>query len=389
MTENIREVNTGIDRKKTVTYHMYDYGLLFLVLFFVGLGLILIYSTSSYYASNKFGDSFFFMKKQGIYALAGIGFMLVISKIDYRIYIKPFTKFKIRPIYLLAVLCYALQIYVLIFGEDIYGAKRWIEIPKVGSFQPSEISKVCVIMFTAFICYQAPTMMNYFAGFLRAAFYEAVLIILIAVEDLSTAIICAGVFFIICFVTSKKFGYFIAALGVFAGGVATYIFLGSNFRTERIAAWLNIDSNAAGLQIRRGLYAIASGGLFGKGLGESSMKLGYVPESHNDMIFSIICEELGFFGAIAILLLFVLLLWRIYTVAINVKDLFGSLICVGVMAHIGLQVVMNVAVVTNSIPATGIALPFISYGGTSLLLLLCEIGLVLSVSYRVEVTEQK
>ena len=152
------------------------------------------------------------------------------------------------------------------------------------------------------------------------------------------------------------------------------------YRMDRIEAWLNVETSEYAYQTRQALYAIGSGGVFGKGLGRSVQKLSYVPEAHNDMIFSIICEELGLFGAIAIILLFILLLWRCMMIANNVPDLFGALIVVGVMAQIGLQVIINIGVVTNTLPNTGIPLPFISYGGTSAIFLLCEIGLVLNVS---------
>lgn len=378
------EVKTAEAPKRRRSYRTYDYGLLILTLFLVGLGLVFLYSTSSYTATQKFGNAAFYLKRQGNYALIGIIAMLIISHIDYKIYIAKLTVFHIRAVYVLYALCIFLQVIVLFVGEEIYGAKRWIEIPKIGSFQPSEVTKICIIVFTAFIAYTAPKKMNRIGGFIRAGVYMAPLILLVAKEDLSTSVVLLGIFFIICFVTSRKTWYFIAMALLACGAVAAYIFLGEGFRGERIEGWLNVDTASAGYQIRRGLYAISSGGLTGKGLGESSMKLGYVPESHNDMIFSIICEELGIVGAICIILLFVLLIWRIYTVAINASDLFGSLLCIGVMAHIGIQAVMNIAVVTNTIPATGIALPFISYGGTSLVLLLCEIGMVLSVSYHIK-----
>ncbi len=156
------------------------------------------------------------------------------------------------------------------------------------------------------------------------------------------------------------------------------------YRLERIKIWQDIENHPKGYQILQGLYAIASGGLFGKGLGQGVQKLGYIPEAHNDMIFSTICEELGLVGAFAVLFLFILLLWRIFIIAINAPDLFGSLIATGVMAHIAVQVLINVAVVTNTIPSTGIPLPFISYGGSSLLVLMMEMGIVLSVSDRIE-----
>ena len=193
----------------------------------------------------------------------------------------------------------------------------------------------------------------------------------------------AAVFAVICFVASRKKMYYIVVGILGVGFVIAYIFLGEGFRGDRVDAWLNVETHDKGYQILQGLYAIASGGMFGKGLGESMQKLGFIPESHNDMIFSVICEELGLIGALAVILLFLLLIWRLFVVAINAPDLYGSLICVGILTHIAVQVIINIAVVTNSIPSTGIPLPFISYGGSSLLVLMVEMGIALSVSNRI------
>jgi len=187
----------------------------------------------------------------------------------------------------------------------------------------------------------------------------------------------------ICFVASRKKGYFVVAAILFVI-VGSFLVFGVSYRGERVEVWRNVETHPKGYQILQGLYAIASGGLFGKGLGNSMQKLGFIPEAHNDMIFSVICEELGMFGAIAVIMLFLLLIWRLFTIAINAPDLFGGLIATGVLTHIAVQVLINVAVVTNSIPATGIPLPFISYGGSSLVVLLVEMGLVLSVSNKIE-----
>ena len=190
----------------------------------------------------------------------------------------------------------------------------------------------------------------------------------------------AGICILMMFVASPKYSHFFALAGVVAAAGAVFI-LTQSYRSARILAWLHPeDYPDDAYQTLQGLYAIGSGGLFGKGLGASIQKMGYVPEAQNDFIFTIICEELGLFGAICVILLFVLLLWRFMVIANNAADLFGSMIVVGVMAHIALQVVLNLAVVTNTIPNTGVTLPFISYGGTSMVILLAEMGLVLSVS---------
>lgn len=369
---------------KPQTY--YDYSLLFITLILVCIGLVMVYSTSSYYAvKQKFGDAAYFFKRQTISAVIGMVVMVLVSKIDYFFYIKGIgRRYKINLLFLAYVVCIGLQIYVLFFGEEVKGAKRWIKIPLLGTFQPSELTKICIILLAAYIVYAAPKRLDNVFGFIRVLIFVLPLLGLVAAENLSTAIIIAGITFVICFVVARRKGYYFIMGLLAVAAVVCYIFMGEAFRGERIDAWLNVETHDKGYQILQGLYAIASGGLWGKGLGQSMQKLGFIPESHNDMIFSVICEELGIIGALAILLLYVLLLWRLFVVAVNARDLFGSLICVGIMVHIAMQVLINIAVVTNTIPSTGIPLPFISYGGTSLVVLMAEMGIALSVSNRIE-----
>ena len=205
---------------------------------------------------------------------------------------------------------------------------------------------------------------------------------LVGASNLSTAIIILGIGVILVFVASPKYSPFLLMGAAGAGFMAIFLALES-YRLERLAIWRNPEAYEKGYQTLQGLYAIGSGGLFGRGLGESVQKLGFVPEAQNDMIFSIICEELGLFGAGFVLLLFLILIWRFFVIASRAPDLFGALIAAGAMAHMMIQVILNIAVVTNTIPNTGITLPFISYGGTSVVFLLLEMGLVLSVSSRV------
>ena len=209
----------------------------------------------------------------------------------------------------------------------------------------------------------------------------------IVIENLSTAIVIVGIIVAICFVASRKKWYYAVVGGAGVAAIAAFIGLVS-FRATRFRVWLNVETEPLGYQILQGLYAIASGGIFGVGLGKSMQKLGFIPESHNDMIFSVICEELGLFGAVLLILVFVLVIWRLFIIAISSPDLFGGLICVGVLAHIAIQVIINIAVVTNSIPSTGIPLPFISYGGTSVAILLAEMGIALGVSNQIKYERQ-
>ena len=388
MIQSRQEVIPTEQRVRRVTIRRaYDFSLLFLTIFLVSFGLVMIYSTSSYNATKYYNDATYFLRKQLIFAVFGLFVMILVSKIDYRWITHPIPVIRLRPITVLYGLCAALQVLVLFVGEDIKGAKRWIEIPGIGSFQPSELTKICIVLLTAYLAHRAPKALNKVTGFVGVLVRVAPLIFLVVIENLSTAIVLAGIVFVICFVTSKKKGYFFVFILLGVAAVAAMILFGEGFRGDRIDAWLNVETHPKGYQTLQGLYAIASGGILGKGLGNSVQKLGFIPESHNDMIFSVICEELGLIGAVAIILLFLLLLWRLFVIAVNAPDLFGSLIAVGVMTHIAVQVIINVAVVTNTMPSTGIPLPFISYGGSSLVALLFEMGIALGVSNQIEYRE--
>jgi len=377
MNRTVRETN----KKKLHSY--YDYSLLFLILFLVCFGLVMIYSTSSYNAQRIHDDATYYLAKQALLAGAGILIMLFISKIDYRVYITNLPIIRIKPVTALYFICIALQTYVLIFGNVINGAKRWIDLGPLGGFQPSELTKIAVILFTAYIVNLAPRRLDKFRGFLRVVMFILPLLGLIVIENFSTALVIGVIMVAICFVASKKKAYYIIS-GILFGAIGAIFIFFVSYRSERIKVWLNVETEPKGYQILQGLYAIASGGVFGKGLGESMQKLGFIPESHNDMIFSVICEELGLFGAFALIILFILMIWRIFIIAINAPDLFGGLIATGVLAHIAIQVLLNIAVVTNTIPSTGIPLPFISYGGSSVMVILFEMGIVLSVSNQIK-----
>ena len=356
-------------KEKPVKY--FDYSLLFLIIFLVGFGLVLLYSVSSYEAEGSFGNAAHYLERQGIVALGGMAGMLLISRIPYG-----FWK-KVSPIvYLLAFLLCAAVIFV---GDDAGGSQRWLQIGPI-RFQPSELAKIGVIIYVAAVLSKMSRKIRDFKTVVKVLIRVAPIILVIAKSNLSTGIIVAGICILMMFVASPKYSHFFALAGVVAAAGAVFI-LTQSYRSARILAWLHPeDYPDDAYQTLQGLYAIGSGGLFGKGLGASIQKMGYVPEAQNDFIFTIICEELGLFGAICVILLFVLLLWRFMVIANNAADLFGSMIVVGVMAHIALQVVLNLAVVTNTIPNTGVTLPFISYGGTSMVILLAEMGLVLSVS---------
>ncbi len=348
----------------------YDYTLLTALFLLVVTGLVILYSTSAYNGEVKFHDSFYYLKKQIFATSLGIAAMFVVANMDYHVW----RHFAILG-YMTAIL---LSVAVLFIGDEINGSKRWLSLGPF-SFQPSEFAKVALILFLA----QMVTRNVKEIGKMRTMLKIMVMILpvvgLVGASNLSTAIIILGIGVILIFVASPKYGQFVfmGVLGI--GFMAVFLALES-YRLERLAIWRNPEAYEKGYQTLQGLYAIGSGGLFGRGLGESIQKLGFVPEAQKDMIFSIVCAELGLFGAGFVLILFLILIWRFFVIATHAGDLFGALIATGAMGHMMIQVILNIAVVTNTIPNTGITLPFISYGGTSVVFLLVEMGLVLSVS---------
>ena len=270
------------------------------------------------------------------------------------------------------------MLLTLAFAVATHGSKRWLTIGPI-SFQPSEAAKVSLILILAIYISKNVKDLRKTKGIIKAFIMAVPVILIVGIENLSTCIILLAITVIMIFVSSSKYLPFVGMGAVAVLGVVVLL-VKESYRMDRFYTWLNPEKSENGLQTMQGLYAIGSGGLFGKGLGQSMQKMGFVPETHNDMIFSIVCEELGLFGAICVIVLYFVLLWRFMVVAINAADLYGSMIAVGAIAHIGIQVFINIGVVTNTIPNTGIPLPFISYGGTSLCFLLIEMGLVLSVS---------
>lgn len=365
-------------RKKAIEQESnFDYSMLLVTLCLVGFGLLMIYSASSFTSQVKYNDSLYFLKKQSFGVLAGIVGVIIVTFIPYKSYTRKLLG--VRFAWLIYVAAVALQILVLGFGVEVNGAKRWLMLGPV-SFQPSEFTKIAIIIVTAYLINKNLFDMGRLKGMIKVFGPAAVLIFLIALENLSTAIVCFIIVFGMSFVATRNKKLYILLFAAGCVAVALYVLMGEGFRAERFQVWWNVEENPEGFQVLQGLYAIATGGIFGTGIGESMQKLGYIPESHNDMIFAIICEELGMVGAFVVILLFVILMWRILNTAMNSPDLFASLICTGVLIHIASQVVINIAVVTNSMPSTGIPLPFISYGGTSIAILMSEMGLVLGIS---------
>lgn len=362
--------------KKNKNY--FDYSLLFIIIFLLCFGLVMLYSTSSYNAQLKTGSSTFYLYKQIQSTILGIIVMGAVALFDY------------HRLPSLALIGYPFSILLVALvltplGVEYNGARRWISIGV--QFQPAEIVKIVLIVFMAYIISKSGKKIKSFKTLVKLFILVIIPVVCIAIftKNLSSAIIIAGIGVVMLFVASPKYLQFVIVGGVGVAGISAFIYA-ERFRMGRIMAWLNpeVYSQEGGYQILQALYAIGSGGLFGKGLGQSVQKLGFVPEAQNDMIFTIICEELGLFGGMAVILLFLFMIWRFMIIASNAPDLFGSLIVVGVMAHIAIQVILNIAVVTNSIPNTGVTLPFISYGGTSVVFLLAEMGIVLSVSRNIK-----
>ena len=352
----------------------YDETLLAVVIILIAIGLVMLYSTSSYNGEVKFHDPFYYLKKQGFATFVGFLGMVIVSRVDYHRW-----AVLAIPGYLTAI---ALSVAVMFFGDEYNGSKRWLSLGPV-SFQPSEFAKVAVILFLAWSVTKYAKKMDKFRTLVLAMLPVLPIAALVGASNLSTAIIILGIAVVLIFVASPKYSQFIW-MGTAAIAFMAVFLAMESYRLERIAIWRNPEQYEKGYQTLQGLYAIGSGGLFGRGLGNSVQKLGFLPEAQNDMIFSIICEELGLVGAGIIILLFFLLIWRFFVIATKAPDLLGALIASGAMAHMMIQVILNIAVVTNSIPNTGITLPFISYGGTSVLFLLLEMGLVLSVSGLIE-----
>jgi len=371
VAEKKREVKKR--KQKAISY--FDYNLLFLVVFLVCFGLVMLYSSSSYICANsaKYGyDAAYYLKLQLRNYIIGVFGMVFFIAVPYT----SWKKFGWMAYFVSFILC----VLVIFIGSESHGQARWIYIGPIG-FQPSEVAKVGVIVFLAMLLEKIPKQLKSWKTLIKVFGMLIPIVGAVAYNNLSTAIIILGIAVCMIFVASPKYIHFIA-VGVAAIVFGVVFICTAGYRADRVQAWLHPETADPDqvYQTMQGLYAIGSGGLFGKGLGESLQKMGNVPESQNDMIFTIICEELGLFGAVCVIMLFMLIIWRMMVISNNAPDLFGSLLVVGVMSHIAIQVILNIAVVTNSIPNTGVILPFISYGGTSILILMCEIGLVLGVS---------
>lgn len=363
----------------------FDYNLLAVVILLTCFGLIMLYSTSAYESmlETETQSTMKYFGKQAAISAGALILALIGSQVDYHFLARFAT-----PLYGISL---TLLILTKFIGRELNGAKRWIYIGPL-SFQPAELAKLAVILFLPVLIVKIGKNIRSWKSVFTVLGFGVLMSFCTYVftENLSTALIILGISAVLVFIASPKTAPFLYVVA--AGAVLVGLFLlvvtnieSDSFRLRRIQVWLDPEGQASngGYQVMQALYAIGSGQLFGKGLGNSTQKLGAIPEAQNDMIFSIICEELGVFGAAIVMLLFVFMLYRLFFIAQNAPDLLGSLIVSGIFAHIALQVVLNIAVVSNLIPTTGITLPFVSYGGTSILFLMAEMALALSVSRQI------
>ena len=372
--ERLPDPQTGRRRVILDERGLLDVPFLVLTVLLVLIGVLMMFSASYARAYTREGKATYYFARQAVFAIVGIGIMLFFSTWNYQIW-------RSVSFFVLAAAIVFLLLVPLI-GIEENGAKRWIYLGFT-SFQPSEVAKLGIVLtFASMISYYRERMQSFREGILPFVVILAIVCGLLVLEPhLSAIIIILGVSAAMLFLGGVKLRWFALGLGVVAVFVAVYLAT-KGYAGDRIQAWLHPfeDESDSGYQIVQSLYAIGSGGLMGLGLGRSRQKYLYLPEEHNDYIFPIVCEELGFVGAMVVLLLFLLLILRGYWIALHARDRFGMLVVGGLTTLLALQVFLNIGVVTNLLPATGISLPFFSYGGTALLIQLFEMGVILSVS---------
>ncbi len=366
------------------TQKPFDFVLCIIILLLLSLGIVMVLSASAPSSLSIEGNSYTYVTKQFIFAVVGVALMFFISKIDYHKYQKYYV------IAYIVALVALISVAIPGIGRSVNGAKRWVNLG-FGPFQPSEIAKVALILFYAGFLTEYKKNLPYFWKGCMVCFVLLIfpIGILFFVQDhLSASVVIVAIVSIMMIMAGTKLRHFLS-IGITGGSAAAALMLllatsmnKGNFRLDRITTFLDPwqDPTGKGWQVIQGLYAIGSGGLFGVGLGQSRQKYLYIPEPHNDFIFAIIAEELGFVGCTIIIALFALFIWRGILIAMKAPDSFGSLLAIGITSLVGIQAIINIAVVTSSMPATGMSLPFFSYGGTALLILLCSMGVLLNIS---------
>ncbi|MCL2873862.1 MAG: putative lipid II flippase FtsW [Defluviitaleaceae bacterium] len=368
------EPASEIRKRPEIRIGRVDHALVFIITLLVFLGFVMVFTSSIYIAENAFGDMYHFLRRQTLFIVMGFTAMFIMSTVSYQ-YLRRF----VVPLYLVAN---ALLIVVQVIGIAYGGATRQLQVGGfVGQFQPLEIAKVSTILIMALILSNNKDLLKKWSGFFIACSIVMVTVALMLRGGLSSSIITAMAGFGIIFIASPHVMRFVALGAAGVAGITGFILFAAQFRMERIQSWLDpfSDTSGASYQIAQSLFSIASGGIFGLGIGQSRQR-SFLPLAHNDFIFAIICEELGLFGASVVLLLFGMLIWRGINIALKAPDAFGSYIAAGIVILIGSQTIINVAVVTNSIPNTGITMPLISYGGTSFLITMFLMGILLNIS---------
>lgn len=373
-TEQLTQVAAQRQQPEVDDRGMMDVPFLVLVLLLVAIGLLMMFSASYARAYYETGNSVHYFIRQAAFAAFGLGAMYLASRFNCHLW-QRFAK----VIFGISIF---LLIAVLFVGKSAGGAKRWIEIAGQ-RFQPSEVAKFSLIcMMASMVAQYKEKMADFQYGVLRMGGVMLIIVALVALEKHLSAIMILGlVSVVMMYVGGTKKKWIFLAMGIAVVFVVLYIsFMG--YAGDRITAWLNpeADSSDKGYQVLQSQYAIGSGGLFGLGFGRGRQKFLYLPEEHNDYIFAIVCEELGLIGALGIIILFALLIIRGYWIALHAADRFSTMLAVGITTLLAVQVVLNMGVVSNLLPSTGVGLPFFSYGGTNLLMNLGEMGIMLSIS---------
>ena len=383
-------MQSNIQKKKTKKFSKFlnnkmDFVLFITVLILLSLGVVMVLSASAPSALSTTGKSYTYFIRQFGFAVFGVFAMLFVSKIDYRFYKKYYW-----AVYIVSV---AILLLVLVpgLGREVKGATRWINVPGIGQIQPSELTKIGMIIFYAgYLTDHKNELKDFWRGFVKPLVFfllPPVAILYLVQNHLSVCLVIGSVTFVMMLMAGCRLLHFIGTGIAGVAAIALYLIKGAtgstdSFRLDRIQTFFDpwSDATGTGYQMVQSLYAIGSGGLFGVGLGNSKQKYLYIPEPQKDFIFAIVAEELGFVGCVAIILLFAVFVWRGIVISMKAPDMFGSLLAIGVTTLVAVQAIINIAVVTASIPTTGMALPFFSYGGTALVILLVSVGVLLNVS---------
>lgn len=363
-----------IIKKPTMKNPGFDLVYFFLVIILLSCGLIMVFSASSPHSYYNYQNSYAIIKSQLLFAGVGLFLMFILSSVDYRVFKK------IAPAILVG--CIIALVLVLLIGEETKGGKRWINLG-IGTLQPSEFVKIGLIIYFAYSLEKAGESIKKFKTVLYPylTILGVIAVLMMLEPHMSGTVVLCGIGVLMILMAGAKLRYFLLlSVPVLIGGVA--LIVTEPYRLKRLTAFLDpfADITGSGWQITQSLYAIGSGGPFGLGLGRSRQKFLYIPEPQNDFIFSIICEELGFIGASFIIILFALIIWRGIKIALDAPDKFGALMAFGITSLITIQVLINIAVVTSSMPVTGMPLPFFSAGGSSMVSLLCAMGIMLNIS---------